>query len=56
MESLAIFQGTTVRPAARLVADGTLRLDQRSLLWTNGGFAFLYSDDDERLLVTDVTT
>eukprot|EP00750_Incisomonas_marina_P008283 INCI15417.1.p1 GENE.INCI15417.1~~INCI15417.1.p1 ORF type:complete len:172 (-),score=25.83 INCI15417.1:64-579(-) len=51
METLAIFQGTTSRPAARLVADGSLDLQQRSLLWTNGGFSYLY--EDEPLLDTD---
>ena len=51
METLAIFQGSTTHPASRLVVDGVLDLDQRSLLWTNGGFSFLY--DDEPLLDTD---
>jgi hypothetical protein len=51
MEAVAVFLGSTSQPASRVVADGTLDLDQRSLLWTNGGNAVLY--DDEPLLDAD---
>eukprot|EP00591_Stephanopyxis_turris_P001662 CAMPEP_0195515264 /NCGR_PEP_ID=MMETSP0794_2-20130614/6395_1 /TAXON_ID=515487 /ORGANISM="Stephanopyxis turris, Strain CCMP 815" /LENGTH=124 /DNA_ID=CAMNT_0040643661 /DNA_START=12 /DNA_END=382 /DNA_ORIENTATION=- len=51
MEGLAVYQGSTSRPASRLFVDGTLDLNQRSLLWTNGGFLTFY--EDEPLLDTN---